>query len=150
MPRTLRFVALLFANAFVAVFGTAMAESPLYRFLPTPHTVSTVLLKETVVSIIVAALIGFGMWRTWRSEPAKWTWIVTCPWFVFAGLAPTHSSYFGSLFPINNPGPGEVRSFLSFTIVAIRGIAFSIGAYISSRIYAAAPSNDSPLEISEQ
>jgi hypothetical protein len=133
MSRRLTFVGLLLTNTFIAIIGTAILESAVYRLLPATHTVAAVYVKETLLSFVVACLIGFGMWRTWRNESAKWVWVLTSLWFLVAGVAVTHSSsVFGSLIPTAASGPKEVRSFFSFTVVFVRGGAFSIGAYIPS------------------
>lgn len=138
MARRLRFLALLLINAVIAVVGTAVLESPLYRFLPPASTISAVLWKESVTSFLVAFLIGLGISRLWRIEAAKWTWIPTSLLFMFGVVWTSHGTHvFGSVLPGSSLGPPEIRSFFSFTVPCIRGAAYSLGALVSSVLFAA-------------
>ena len=119
MLRPLRFLGLLMINTVVAVIGTAILETAVWRVFPA-HSAVGVLTKEWIISITFATSIGFGMWRTWRSSAAKWTWIVPALWFIF-GL------YSDSVFSAS-----DRRGFFTFTVPLIRAISYSLGAYISS------------------
>jgi hypothetical protein len=132
----LRFLGLLLLNVLVAVIGTAILDTGMGKAIPS-HTIVAVLWKETALSVVCAALIGFGMWWRWRSEAAKWTWVVPLVWFGFGAVAFAGRGIFGSSFisSLNNAGAAEVRSFFAFTIPLVRSIAYSAGAYISSFVY---------------
>ena len=140
MPRAplsaLRFLGLLLVNVLVAVIGTAILDTGISRAIPS-HTIVAVLWKEMALSIVCATLIGFGMWRTWRSEAAKWTWVIPLLWFVFGLFAFAGRGIFGPLpfSSASNAGAAEMRSFFAFTIPLIRAIAYSVGACISSFVY---------------
>lgn len=136
--RALRFFGLLLLNVLVAVIGTAILEATIGKAIPA-HTVAAVFWKETIVSIICASLIGFGMWRTWRSEAAKWTWVLALLWFAFGALALAGRGVFGPLWVRSGADvASEMRSFFAFTLPLIRTAAYSVGAYISSLVYARA------------
>ncbi len=132
----LKFLGLLVANALLALIGTAIVESSLYRALPSPHTMAAVLVKETILSFLISALIGFGIWRAWHGESTKWTWVLTTIWFVFGAVViARRGGVFGSVLPSGTPDAREVRSFFSFTIVCVRGAGYSLGAYVSSLMF---------------
>ena len=130
----MKFGGLVLINVTVAVVGTAVLETALRKMIP-PHSISGLIWKECVLSITVAALIGFGMWRTWRDSSAKWTWVVPAAWFG-VGLIVAHGDVWGRLFPGSESvlvAP-DMRSFFSFTVPLIRAISYSAGAQISSRL----------------
>jgi hypothetical protein len=68
--RGLKFVGLLLVNLAVAVIGTATLESALWRVISS-HSVAAIVWKEFIFSIVCAAFIEFGMWRTLRNSAAK-------------------------------------------------------------------------------
>ena len=80
MPRALKFFGFLVINVVVALIGTAIVDSTIGKVFPA-HSLVTVLWKEWILSIVCAVFIGFGMWRTWRSDAAKWTWVHPAVWF---------------------------------------------------------------------
>jgi hypothetical protein len=86
MLRSLKFCGLLLVNLAIAVVGTASLDTAVRRMIPT-STVAAIVWKEIILSIVCAALIGFFMWRTWRSSAAKWIWAVAALWFVFGYLS---------------------------------------------------------------
>jgi hypothetical protein len=136
----LKFCGFLLIDLAVAIIGTAILDSAVRRMVPS-HSVAEIVTKEIVLSIVVAALIGFGMWRTWRNSAAKWTWVPAAVWFVFGYLTIAGStdvwgrlSGFGSGSVLSAP---DVRSFFVFTVPLIRASSYSLGAYISSLVYSA-------------
>src|ERR1043166_8973998 len=80
MKRVLRFVGFLVINVVIAVIGTAVADTELRRLIP-PYSITAVVWKETVLSIVFAAFIGFIVWRRWPNSAAKWTWVLPAVWF---------------------------------------------------------------------
>lgn len=131
----LSFFGLLLLNVVVAVIGTAVLEATLGRIIPA-HTVTAIFWKEIAVSVACATLVGFGMWRTWRSEAAKWTWVVPLLWFAFGLSVFAGHGIWGPLsFGSANNVAAEIRSFFLFTIPLVRAVAYSVGAYISSFRY---------------
>jgi hypothetical protein len=83
--RALKFGGLLLLNLAGAVIGTAILDTALRRVISS-HSVAVIVWKEFILSIVCAAFIGFGMWRTWRNSAAQWTWILPAVWFAFGYL----------------------------------------------------------------
>lgn len=140
MLRTLKFIGLLLINVALAVIGTAILDTAVRRMIPS-HSISEIAWKEFVLSIVCAAFIGFGMWRTWRNSTAKWTWVVAAAWFAFGYLIMAgrgdvwgRLSGLGSGSVLSVP---DVRSFFLFTVPLIRASSYSVGAYVSSLLYSA-------------
>lgn len=138
MLRVLRFCGLVLLNVVVALLGTAVVETAFGEVIPA-HSLAVVLWKAWTLSIVCAGLIGFGMWRTWRSDPAKWTWILLTLWFTArflpAAFSQRHVLHQFSGAACGNGVSGECLDFLVFTIPFIRGLSYSFGAYVSSLVY---------------
>jgi hypothetical protein len=140
MLRALKFSGLSLLNLIVAVIGTAVLETAMRMAIP-PYSIAAVMWKEVVLSIICGALIGFGVWRTWRNSSAKWTWVLPIIWFAFGYLVIVgRSDVFGRLFDLGSGSEGslnvpDARSFFAFTVPLIRAASYSAGAYISSLLY---------------
>jgi hypothetical protein len=138
MLNALKFSGLLLVNLIVAVFGTAILDTAVSRVIPS-HSVAAVVWKEFILSVVLAAFIGFGMWRTWRNRAAKWIWVLPAAWFTFGFFVIAgHGKVWGEL---SGFGSGSVltvpdaRSFFLFTIPLVRAISYSVGAYFSSLLY---------------
>jgi len=136
----LKFTGVLFLNLAVAVIGTAILHSAFWRMIPS-YSVSVIVWKECIFSIVCAGFIGFGMRRIWRNSAAKWTWVLPAVWFAFGYLTIAghgdvfgHLSGFGYGSVLSAP---DVRSFFSFTVPLVRAISYSVGAYLSSLLCAA-------------
>jgi len=138
--RGLKFGGLLLVNLALAVIGTAILETAVWRVISS-HSVAAVVWKEFTFSIVCAAFIGFGMWRTWRNSAAKWTWILPAVWFALGYLTIAgHGDVWGRLFGFGSGsvlGAPDVRSFFLFTVPLVRAISYSVGAYLSSLLYPA-------------
>ena len=130
----------MLVNVVVAVVGTAILDTGISKGIPS-HSIAAVVWKEFILSIICAAFIGFGMWRTWRSSAAKWTWVLPVVWFAFGYLTIAghgdvwgRLSGFGSGSVLSAP---DVRGFFLFTAPMVRAVSYSVGAYLSSLLYPA-------------
>jgi hypothetical protein len=138
MLRYLKFAGSLLINLAAAVVGTVILDAEVRKLIPT-YTVAGIIWKELILSIVCAALIGFFMWRTWRSSAAKWIWVLAAPWFVFGYLTIARSAnVWGRLSGLSSESvlcAPDVRTFFAFTIPLIRAISYSLGAYISSLVY---------------
>jgi hypothetical protein len=135
----LKFGGLVALNLVIAVIGTAILDTPMGRMIPA-HSIAAVIWKECILSILCAALIGFGMGRAWRNSAAKWTWIPAAAWFAFGLAVAGRGDVLGRLSVFgsgNNLGAAEVRSFFAFAIPLIRAISYSAGAHISSLLHPA-------------
>ena len=121
MLRALKFFGLLVVNIVVAVIGTTILDTAIGKTFHA-HSLSAILWKEWSLSIGCAAVIGFGMWRTWRSDPAKWAWVLVAVWF-------------GLRF-ILAIGSGAARCGISFRVLGVQaGFAQSNAATSSSSQY---------------
>jgi hypothetical protein len=138
MLRYLKFAGSLLVHLVAAVAGTAIVDTVVRRTIP-PYTIAADVWKEIILSIVCAAVIGFFLWRTWRSSAAKWIWIPAALWFVFGYMAiANNSAVFGRVSGFSTGTSltvSDVRSFFAFTVPLIRAIAYSSGAYISSLAY---------------
>jgi len=96
--RKLRWLGMFVVDTVLAIFGTAIFEGALYRAIPA-HTISAILWKEWCLDISCATLVGFLMYRTWKSSSTKWVWVLPMLWFSFGVLAngfkPSHSVFYG-------------------------------------------------------
>ena len=134
--RYLKFGCLLLINLAVAVVGTVTLELATIGKLLQPHSIASVIWKESILSGICAAAIGFGMWRTWRNSATKWIWVLAAAWFMFGLAVAGRGVVLGRINVLGgNLGPAEVRSYFAFTVPLIRSICFSLGAEIASRFY---------------
>jgi hypothetical protein len=139
MQRALKFGALVLVHVVIATIGTAILSSGIWRAIPIhPYSVSAIVWKESLLSVVCATGIGFSVWRMWRNSEAKYTWVPVTAWFVF-GLAAAagHGDLMGRFFPTGNGGNStvpEIRSFVMFTAPLIRAIFYSLAAYLSSRL----------------
>jgi hypothetical protein len=131
----LRFLGLLVVHILIAVIGTAILDTGISRAIAS-HTMIAVFWKESVLSIVCATLIGFGLWRMWRTDAAKWTWVLPLLWFLFGLLAGAGRDIWGAHESIlQQPSPQRMRDFFLFTIPLIRAVAYSVGAFVASRLY---------------
>jgi hypothetical protein len=122
-------------NIVIAIFGTAIVTSP-FAFFLRPHTIQAVLLKGYVTSVVVAALVGFLVYRRWGSSSAKWVSVVGLCWFAFrlftllgggvSGLWPEMSGM-GCVIGVRNLA---CMNWLVFTLPTLRLISYSLGAWI--------------------
>lgn len=140
MRGALRFIGLLLINVVVAVIGTAVLETTIGSAFH-PHSLAGILWKEWSLSIGCATVIGFGMWRTWRSDVALWTWVLPAIWFAikFILAVPKGSLLFqfsGEACVSGVRRVGCINWFV-FTIPCIRSVFYSLGAYVSLMIHTA-------------
>jgi hypothetical protein len=138
MLRALRFLGLLVIHTVVAIIGTAIAEGEIWKLVPV-HSVVGVLWKDCVFGTTLATLIGFAMWRTWRTSAAKWVWVLPAVWFAF-GFLITHGDVWGGLFGIGSRSvlaTADTTSFFAFTAPFLRASCYSAGASVSSLLSSA-------------
>jgi|ERR1019366_220019 hypothetical protein len=146
MPRGLRFCGAVILQSIVAILGTAVLESAIGTAFR-PHLLAAILWKEWILSLLCAAFIGFFMWRTWRGSAAMWAWILPCLWFAFMFLLALPASQKQSVLVSGGlwtqfsgaacDGGSHAlgcRNFFVITIPFVRGVAYSAGACLSSRV----------------
>lgn len=140
--RTLKFVGALILHTLSALLGTAILESTIWSAFPM-HSVAGVLWKELLLGAVCAGFIGFFIWRRWSSKAATLAWILPGVWFALGSMLLSgsgHSRVFsdGSLWgrlsgiACNDGSAAGCRTFFAVTVPLVRGISYSIGAYVSS------------------
>jgi hypothetical protein len=130
------------ANVLAAFIGTAVLESPISPLVKVfAHSAASMVIREWICSIALAALIGFLAQRRWKTNSARWVWVAGVLWFAF-GL-----TQFGDPWlTFSGIRCAEFRgypcvAFWSFTVPLIRTIAYSIAAFLTARL-----SGDVPAE----
>jgi hypothetical protein len=140
--RGLKFCGAFVLNTLAALLGTAVLKAPLAEVFR-PHSLTGILWEEWILSIVVACCIGFGVWQTWRSTAAKWIWLLPALWFGVRILIAYGSRgvwfHFSGAGCVNGSASVECRNFLVFTVPCIRGVSYSLGAYVSSLRYRRPP-----------
>ena len=161
MQRSLKFCGALILNTIVALIGTAVLESTIGKAFRS-QTLAAVLWKEWTLSLLCAAFVGFFIWRTWRVSAAMWVWVLPSIWFglhlVLALSASRSESVLvaGGLWSqvSGTTCKDGVRAlgcwkFFVVTIPFIRGVAYSVGAYLPSLVSktSSQPVSESPLRV---
>ena len=130
MPRALRFCVFLILQVLVAVIGTAIIEHTLWKAIPA-RSVTAIVRKEWILSVLCAASIGFSMRLAWRNDVARWVWVLPALWFGFRVVFSGGSSFSGSGC-VNGSRSLGCENFFVFTIPFIRGTFYSLGAWVAS------------------
>ena len=151
--QTFRTVGMFVLDTLIALLGTAILDTCFSRIFSV-HSISGVIRREWVLSILCAAFVGFFMYRTWRSGTSKWVWTIPTLWFIFGCLVVLGSTREHGVFSGSNGSalgnfwtqlsgsdcnsgahaPG-CRDFFVFTIPFVRAVSYSAAAFLSSRIY---------------
>jgi len=135
MLSALKFFGLLIVNIVVAVVGTAILTTAIGKAFH-GHSLSAILWREWSLSIGCAAFIGFGMWRTWRSHVAYWTWVLPTLWFGVKFLLAIGKGsllfQFSGEACVEGVRPIGCINWFVFSIPFVRSIFYSLGAYVSS------------------
>jgi hypothetical protein len=123
-------------NTLIAVFGTAVAESPVAHVFR-PQTGLGVIRREWITSVVVAGALGFLVQRSLKVGGGKWSWILPSVFFLLGVLLDFRSSAALGLFSGHDCamdlGSIGCRDFLLFTVPFIRGLAYSAGAVLAGR-----------------
>lgn len=138
-------MAAFFLNLVTAVLGTAAAQSPLSHFFR--HSARAVVLREYVLSIIVAFALGYIVYRLRQPTLSKWVWVAGLCWFVWGafriwfgdgalrlvtgtrGTIYWEMSGVGCMSELNS-----CWSWIEFTLPFLRTVFYSLGALCCFRI----------------
>jgi hypothetical protein len=147
-PRSVKFICILILNVFIAILGTAALEAEIGSAIH-PRSIVGLLWKWWSLDLFCAALIGFLVWRKWKTQAPKWTWAVPAVWFglrfFFALVSHEQQSVLigghGIWYQFSGAdcqngyraGSGCVN-YWAFTAPCVRGLSYSIGAYLSSKM----------------
>jgi hypothetical protein len=119
----------------IAVFGTAVINSPLSK-LYRPQSINAVLVRELSLSVIVSALLGFLIYHRWQTDTARWVWIIGLAFLGLRSLLLLLGGSEGGLwFQISGVACGEgfgiaCRNYFVVTIPSVRAISYSAGAWV--------------------
>jgi len=143
MSRILKFATFVAIHLVIAVIGTAILDTSLRRRLAAPlYSFSGIIWTESLLSIVFAMALGFGVWRVWHNSAGKYTWVPAVAWLVIGFLSTLgRSDIWGRFFSFGSGGgirPAEMRTFFAFTVPLIRAACYSLGTYIPS-LFRAAP-----------
>jgi len=143
--RPLRAAGLFVLDLLGAVLVPAILESTIWRILPA-HSAFAIVVKQWWLDVIVAAFMGFMMYRVWRSGTSKWAWVLPALWFAFRALPyamrPPARGVFsgGNGFWDDFSGAGcstevvSCRNFFAFTVPLTRSVSYSASAFLASRL----------------
>lgn len=155
---TLRSLGMFMLNSLLALLGPALTEAPLDKVIRF-HLGVGVVSTSWAFSILCAGLTAFFLCRAFRNGTAKWVWILPTLWFGLGIFAMARSyghtvfgetiwTHFSGISCSKTPGLDTCRDFFAFTIPAVRGISYSLGAFFSSQIYRHSTATDSDTTVS--
>jgi hypothetical protein len=145
MLSAFKFFGLLVVNILVAVIGTAILTTGIGHVFHA-HSMGAILWKEWSLSVGCSAAIGFGMWHSWRSRVAYWTWVLPTLWFgikfvLAIGHGSLLSQFSGEECVEGVRAIGCVNWF-TFSIPFVRSFFYSLGAYFASVFHSNRHSED--------
>jgi hypothetical protein len=135
----------LFLNLLAVWIGTALFSSMLGRGLWHPHSIQALLRVSYCYDLFAALLLGFIVYRLFKTETAKWVWIIVGIWFFLRAttLLGSSSSLWSQLSGIgcvNGSQAIACRNWLLFTTPFVRAMAYSMGAWLGFRFGSSTPS----------
>ena len=145
--KLLRSIGLYLGHLLTALIGTAILRFPLEKILR-QRSISGVIWREWILSIVCAGLIGFLTYRTWRSKIGMWVWALPTAWFGFgvlmllgtihaqSALSPNHGLWYEISGQSCAAGMVEIgcRVFFLCTIPLLRSTGYSVGTLIGWRL----------------
>ena len=143
--RLIRNIGLYLGHMLTALIGTAILSTPIEK-MSRSTSVAGILWKELILSIVCAGLIGFLVYRTWRSRIGIWVWILPAGWLalhILSSLTHPHSALTqsGGLWAqifgfdcIERLAETRCRDFFLFTVPFIRSISYSLGTLVGIRL----------------
>jgi hypothetical protein len=140
-----RFALGLLLNLLAVWIGVAILSSALGRNLWHPRSIQALLRVSYSYDIFVSLILGFIVYRCFRSETAKWIWVVFSGLFLLrvAPLLASPSSLWvemSGMACVNGMRDTGCMNWFLFTMHFVRGTAYSAGAWFCSRAQPAAPS----------
>jgi len=139
MLRTVRFVAILLLNALVALFGTAMVQSP-FAHLFRLHSINQIVLRSYLLDAAGAFFLGYIVYRSWQPVAAKWVWLVGTCWLAYRlALMVGYGQYsiwttFSGVDCNNGLTAAGCENWIQVTIPALHLSAYSFGSILCARL----------------
>lgn len=144
-----RVVGTLLLNLGVAIFGTGSIESFIWSRIGPSRSLFEVEAREWLLSVSIAALLGFLVSRRWQNKAAMWVWVVPVAFLAFRALL--YATNKGSISvwehffaPNCLNDRAECRDFLLFTTSAARTVAYSLVIWVSARLETLPKKTDVP------
>lgn len=136
--KLLRWVGALLLQFVIGVIGTAVLTVPLSHFFH-PRTIQAVLIREYLLSIFIACLLGFLVSGRWKAGSAKWVWGIGLAIFFARSLSlaigpPSEGSVWFQMSGaacIAGRRPMGCINWFDFTVPAVRSVFYSVGAWLS-------------------
>ena len=139
MIRTARFVAILLLNVIVALFGTAIVQSPLAHLFRL-HSINQIIFRSYLLDAGAAFVLGYIVYRSWQPLAAKWVWIVGTCWLAYKlALMLAYGQYsiwtaFSGVDCNNGLIATGCENWMRFTIPALHLSAYSFGSVLCARL----------------
>lgn len=137
LAEILKAIGWLALNLLIAVIGTAVLESPLARSRH-PKTIGTVFLNAYLLSALIACVLGFLIFGKWRIRTARGIWVIGVGLFLIRlallSLSASPSSlwsHFSGAACVSGSDPVECTFWFLLTVLTIRTIFYSVGAWIA-------------------
>jgi hypothetical protein len=126
-------------NLVVALFCTAVVETLLSRLFH-PHSITDVLVRTYTLSAVIAFVLGFFVYRQWKSSTAKWVGLGGVCWFVLGtflsvGRDSVWDRMSGTACDYGLQAIG-CRNWFAFTLPTLRTVLYSVGAWLCWRLAA--------------
>ncbi len=139
-----KFIFFVLVNVAIALFGTAFFENEIGKLFRS-QSLSGILWKEWLLSIVLAGGLGWSVHRLWKTSAVKWAWVLPSLWFLLRIITLLPTTMRQSVITQGNglwhqiSGQGcefgmrapECRNWVLFTIPFIRAVTYSIGAGLS-------------------
>lgn len=98
---------------------------------------ASIIAREWICSVLLAALLGYAIERRWRSSAAQWVWIPALLWFLY-GLSGTSNDVGEPLLTFTGLACVKgykhyCQQFWMFSVPLIRTFSYSFAARRSTR-----------------
>lgn len=138
----------LLLNILAVWIGVAIVSSALGRHLWHPRSIEVMLRVSYSYDIAASLILGFVVYRCFKSETAKWIWVIFSALFLFRALMLLGSSsslwvQMSGMGCVNGMRDPSCMNWFLITMHFVRGAAYSAGGWICYQLQPAGPS---PLE----
>jgi hypothetical protein len=136
--RIARGVFVFLLNLANAIFGTAVLESAILPNIGFSRSVVEWETRAWFFSVTMAALLGYFTAKKWSPRSAMWVWTLPIAVFAFGVFMYSPSGDVGFwkhfIAPDCLNDRQSCRDFRTFTIPAVRSVAYSVAAWLCFRV----------------